>query len=526
LYGDSAVGGVIQVLTNRPGDERSLTATGGSFGTFTADGSFGRRRQNLGFSASGSVRRTGGAFDHSEGHQFVGATSLEGQSGAFSWRGSVTGDGQERDDPGSVSQDAFRLDAGASDPIFRFDTVDRKGVSASFTLRHAAPTWRPQARVYLRTRNEDLVRTILLAPGLGDRRARDLSSVAVGTSLEAEHAFAAAGPIVTRFGLDLARESLDTSYRAVDDDGMVGELNSTASGRRVRAGVFASSSWELIPRVRVSGAIRWDGVDDEDFGGLAPDGAPRQRAWSPRAGVSIQLDQAGTASLFGQVSRAFKVPTLDQLFDPRPYPDFAGGTFTISNPRLVPQRATNIEGGISAGSRVRWSALAYRMAVDDEIDFDVRTFSYANIGKSNHSGFELEAEGRWWSAFTPSISYALSRVVESGGDRQLKNVPRHQWSVGGLVQLPWAVMANLRFRHASGAFLDDESQFAIDGPSTLDMRFRRAVGRHLLFVDFLNVTQDRYEEYGFTLSDFQGGSVPYIYAGTPRAVRAGVTVSF
>jgi len=52
----------------------------------------------------------------------------------------------------------------------------------------------------------------------------------------------------------------------------------------------------------------------------------------------------------------------------------------------------NIEGGISAGTRVRWSAVVYRMAVADEIDFDIRSFSYANIGRSRHAG--LEPRGR------------------------------------------------------------------------------------------------------------------------------------
>ena len=74
---------------------------------------------------------------------------------------------------------------------------------------------------------------------------------------------------------------------------------------------------------------------------------------------------------------------------------------------------------------MRWSALAYRMNVDDEIDFDVNTFSYANIGRSRHVGFELEAESRRWKRVRPSLSYALSRVVELPGDLQLKNVPRH-----------------------------------------------------------------------------------------------------
>lgn len=526
LYGDSAVGGVIQILTDRLASGGQVTATGGSFSTFTVDGSYGRRSLGPGFFVSGAARRTDGGFDHSGGQQVVGTGSADGAIRAFSWRWNATADKRDRDDPGVLSRDQLNARPYASDPLYRFDTLDRHSFSTALTLRHSTPLWRPQARIYTAVRDEDLVRTILLAPNLGDRRARALSSVAVGGSLEGEHAFAAARPPVVRFGMDLSREHLDTSYRNVSQAGVVGALHSEAAGHRVRAGLFASSSWEPVSRVRVSGAIRWDDVTDTGFGASSSASSTPQRAWSPRAGAVFQLTPSGSVTLFAQVSRAFKVPTLDQLFDPRPYPDFRGGTFTISNRGLVPQRATNIEAGVSGGGPLRWSALAYRMAVDDEIDFDIRTFSYANIGQSRHTGVELEAEGRWWKRVRPALTYALSRVVDVDGDLQLKNVPRHLITAATSVDLPWAIGGYAHYTRTWGAFLDDANLYPIDGASALDLRVRRPVGRYALFVDVLNATGHVYEEYGFTLADFRGRVVPYVYRGAPRAVRAGLTLSF
>jgi outer membrane receptor protein involved in Fe transport len=37
-----------------------------------------------------------------------------------------------------------------------------------------------------------------------------------------------------------------------------------------------------------------------------------------------------------------------------------------------------------------------------------------------------------------------------------------------------------------------------------------------------NLTNDRYEEYGFTLDDFRGGLAAYAYPGAPRAFRVGL----
>src|SRR5439155_449160 len=176
---------------------------------------------------------------------------------------------------GVLSRDQFRIDAYESDPLYRYDTLDRHSFSTAFTLHHNTPIWAPRARLYTTVRDEDLVRTIALAPGLGDRRARRLSSVVVGGSLEGEHAFAGTHSPVVRFGLDVSREQLDTSYRSVSASGDIGALNSETAGHRFRAGVFASSSWDPIPRVRLSGALRWDNADDEGFGSSSTPGRSR-----------------------------------------------------------------------------------------------------------------------------------------------------------------------------------------------------------------------------------------------------------
>jgi outer membrane cobalamin receptor len=387
-------------------------------------------------------------------------------------------------------------------------------------------SWHPAAHVFFNRRDEDLVRTIPLAPNLGDRQARALTNDAVGGSVDLDRTFDGTRPIALHVGGDIARESLETTYRPVDDAGTAGAIHGTADVNRTRGALFASGSW-TASRVRVSAGIRHDLVDDGGVSGGA-DASQTHHAWSPRAGVSIQLSRDGETVLFTQVSRAFKAPTLDQLFDPRPYPDFRGGTFTVSNGNLVPQRATNAEAGVTGGRAVRWSVLAYRMNVDQEIDFDVQTFSYANIGRSRHTGLELEAEGRWWRRLQPSASYALTHVVDADEDSgaQLKNVPRHWVTAGAAVELPFAFGATARYSRTWEAFLDDANLFSIDARSRLDIRVRRAAGRHMLFVDVLNATNHVSEEYGFTLTDFRGRSVPYAYPSAPRTIRGGIRFAF
>lgn len=521
LYGDSAVGGVLQTFTEGAASGGRVSLEGGSFATFIADGSYGRRRNGVSFSAAGAARTTKGAFEHSESKQYSGTGSIDGRFGLFSWRAAGTASHQRRDDPGAEVRNAPPAATGATSP-YRFDETSRHGQSAAFTIRHDSPGLLPQLRVYTGARHEDSIRTTLLAPAFPIRQARELATTAIGGSFDAEHRFGSAAGL--RFGFDLSRESLDSAYHTVDETGTVGAPTFSATGHRVRSGVFAAASLVPAPRVRISGALRWDSVDDSGFAQRSPDASAA--AWSPRAGVVVYTNEARTVSVFGQVSRAFKMPTLDQLFDVRPFPDPVGGTITISNPTLRPQHATNVEAGIIGGTRVSWSAVAYRMDVTNEIDFDVRTFSYGNIGRSAHTGLEFEIECRHCSRLRPLASYTLSRAIDDRTGAQLKNVPRHALSIAADAGLGWGVELYARYTHRWGAYLDDENALPLEGPSRLDMRIRRPIGRHQVFVSLYNITGDDFEEYGYTLSDFTGRVVPYIHRGAGAAVRAGFTLSF
>jgi outer membrane cobalamin receptor len=525
-YGDSAIGGVIQVFTDRHADAGRATVSGGSFRTLAADGAYGRRRGALGLQVSGAARRTDGFADHSATRDLTGQGSVERGVGTSTWRASASGYRREIEDPGALALDVARATPRASDSMFASDGSVRRGFSTSAGVQGVRDDRGHQARVYANGRSEEVTRTILLVPGFGDRRTRELSTWAVGGGAEGTRTIGPpASRGVVRFGATVSRESLTTTYAPIITAVSHDVQTADAEGRRIRVGGFLSGGVNPAASVRVSAAVRVDRVSDGGFGPGAA-GGRTHLAWSPRLGVTLGLTEAGDLTLFGQVSRAFKAPTLDQMFDPRPYPDFRGGTFTISNALLVPHYATNVEGGVMGTSGgLRWSALAYRMVVEDEIDFDLLTFRYNNIGESRHTGVELEA-GFHAGRVQPFISYVLTRVVDRELGLQLKNVPRHAVTAGTHVVLPWGLSAYVRYRATAGAFLDDPNLFAVEGRSMLDLRLRRLFGHQALFVDVLNATDDTYEEFGFTLTDVDGRVFPYAWPGSPRAIRAGVQLTF
>jgi outer membrane receptor protein involved in Fe transport len=408
------------------------------------------------------------------------------------------------------------------DDMFRFDRdVARRGHAA---LRYGIAKDRFTSTLLARVtaRTGDRRRTLLLAPGVHDRADREISSGSVGLSLENSVDDTAipgsSGRI--RFGVDVSRDAIDTVYRPVSDAGAPStDPTGAVAVHRWRLAGYATQFVEVGPRVTLSAGVRWDGLRDQlDVGDRMV-----HEAWSPRAGAVVAL--ANGVAVFGQVSRAFKAPTLEQLFDPRPFPDFRGGTFLISTPALRPQRATNVEGGVRQSlGRLRWEVVVYRMRVRDEIDFDPRTFTYANIGRSAHDGVEAEMSAFQGGPLAIDVNYTWTRATPADSANQLKNIPRHVLRPGMTLLLPASTTVYAGYTRTSGAFADDDNRVNLDDRSTIDVRIAKQVSRLRLRLDLVNVGADRYEEVGYVLPDFRGGVVPYFYPAPGFSAAAGVDI--
>jgi outer membrane receptor protein involved in Fe transport len=533
LYGDTALGGLIHVFTRRgpagkPGG--TISASGGSFGSAGADVSARGPAGTATIGAAASISGSEGFRDHARTDEGGADASIDFAGAGGRWTLALSGSKREREEPGPRTAEDLESDPNGSDPLFRFDREDsRRGRAAlSFRRDGSVPL---RATLHASARESEATRTLLVAAGVGDRIFRSVETGALGGSFDAERSFPVAGQGArVSAGLDFARESLDTLYRSVDDAGARGPEVADAAGRRGRLGVFASGAWEPHARVRLTAGARWDSIRD-DFGRDAG-GAVSRDAWSPRAGASVRLGppDAVPVSVFVQASRAFKAPTLDQLFDPRPFPDFAGGTFRISNSRLLPQRAKTLEAGASRrDGRSSFELVLYSTDVDDEIDFDVVSFRYANIGRTRHRGLEASASLFESSAVSPFFSYSWNRTEPREGEnrgRQLKNVPEHVFRPGISVALPAGFRVEVLSTTLAGRFLDDGNRIPLADATVVDARVEKRFRRLRARVDLLNLTDREWEELGLALSDFSGGTVPYYYPAAGFAARAGLDWTF
>jgi outer membrane receptor protein involved in Fe transport len=533
LYGDTALGGLIHVFTRRGAAGRTggaLSASGGSFGSAGADASLRAPAGPATIGAAASFSGSDGFRDHARTDERGADVSIDVPGAGGRWTLALSGSDREREEPGPRTAEDLARDRDGSDVLFRFDREEsRRGRAAASYRREGAVPLR--ATFHASARESDSTRTLLVAAGVGDRIFRSVETHAFGGLFDAEKSFSAAGRGArVSAGLDFARESLDTRYRSVDDAGAPGSEVAGAAGRRGRLGVLASGGWEPDARVRLTAGARWDSIRD-DFGRGAG-GAVSRDAWSPRFGASVRLGPRGAVpvSVFVQASRAFKAPTLDQLFDPRPFPDFEGGTFRISNPRLLPQRAKTVEAGASRrDGRTSFELVLYSTDVDDEIDFDVVSFRYSNIGRTRHRGLETSASLFEGSTVSPFFSWSWNRTEPREGEnrgRQLKNVPEHLFRPGVSVALPAGFRIEALSTTLAGRFLDDSNRIPLSDATLFDARVEKRFRRFRARLDLLNLTDREWEELGLALPDFSGGTVPYYYPAAGFAARAGLDWTF
>jgi outer membrane receptor protein involved in Fe transport len=531
LYGDTALGGLIQVFTRRARGARggTVSLSGGSFGSGGADasGSFPAGAATLGVAASAS--RTDGFREHAASEEDGADLSLQLPAGGASWTLALSGSSRDREEPGPRTAAELARERFGSDALFRFDRDETLRGRASLSFRGGGESTPVRGHLYGAIRDTEATRTLLVAAGVGDRVFRSVESDAIGGSFEAEKSFARGereGRVVA--GLDLARERLDSTYRPVGDGGERGPEVARVSGRRQRLGLFLSSAWEPLPRLRLTAGARWDSIADR-FGSA---GDTSRNAWSPRVGLTVRLGclDANPVSVFAQASRAFKAPTIDQLFDPRPFPDFAGGTFEISNPRLRPQRAKTVEAGVSRRTaRSSLEVVVYRTEVDDEIDFDTATFRYANIGRTRHEGIEASVQLFASGPVSPFVSWSWNRTEPREGEnrgRQLKNVPEHLVRPGITIALPGEMRLEAVGTILTGRHLDDAHRFPLDDAATVDVRMQKRFGRFSARADLLNLTNARWEEVGLALPDFEGDLAPYYFPAAGFAARLGMEWRF
>ncbi len=530
LYGDVAVGGVINVITraDTTDSERALVGIAHR-GEWEASVALTRAfRPGWAAGATADYATGPGYREHAFSRRLSASASVQESPPAERTRVALRYDRLENEDPGPLDEEAYRADPVKANSLFGADervrdagelvtTVDR--TLGARRMLHAA------ARVH--GARQERTRTLLLTPSFGDTQLHDESDR--GAWLRAQHdLLTAASKLVG--GVELSGATYESSYRVPE----TGQETSQASGKRLAAAVYGEWQRELTDRLRGYAGTRYDRVSPS---ATLNGGKYRKRiqALSARLGMNYayrnDADAAGNVYLVA--SRGFKMPSLDQLYDARRTPTGGPDTISISNPLLRPQRADEIEAGIfqriSMGrTSVEVSFAGYLRDLEDEIDFDLATFRYGNIKHTRHEALELLTVAHLWRDVELRNALTVGRAVFRSGPYQglqLKNLPRYSTQTVASVPLRRGLLLTLAHRTAGKTALDDENTRTIPGVPRFDVGLRLAAGPLEGSIRVENVSDDRNADLGFVLFDpVLSQGVAMLYPGSGRRVRVALKV--
>lgn len=429
---------------------------------------------------------------------------------------------------------AQRMD---SDPLFRFDhTRDNEHTLNIDGMRAFGARARVTTALLAAFRDAHSTRTLALAPGFGDTKQRELQTVRAFANAQIElddTMLPGADRVVA--GVDFTGGTIDSRYYQVmsgprvayeSATGERGDLDASGTGSRAAAAVFVDYSIRPVAALRVALGARLDRLTDrfEAAGEAAREAT--HTAVSPRIGLNLEFTERGNA--YVSAGRSFKAPTLDQLYDQRSFPvPFPPFSVTISNAELKPSFGTQFEAGMlythSIGVlRTSASLSAYQMDMEDELDFDVSTLRYVNIGRSRHRGIEAGVQLRA-ATTTGFANYTLQSPTARTGEhsgQQLKNIPRHVLNAGASHVLFDAFTAGTALTHVRGAYIDDANTRQLDAYTRVDVQSSYTLRSLTLYVNVGNVLDASYSTVAFF--DPAGTGEVYHYPAAGRTLQLGL----
>lgn len=552
LYGDAAVGGVINLITSgRP--ERGLrgSLTGGALGLWR--GSLNLDGEWLGRSASvfGDLRTLDGFRDH--------ATRTSGSAGATlalseTERGllsiSTLHHWREFEEPGPLTAAELEQSRAGISPFYRFDATDQRLHRVALDgqrLLGGGGDLDLSGYLVGEIGAMDEVRTLPLSPDFADTKNRVLGTRRLLGSVQLRlEPPAPAGMSTLLIGTDWSLGWIDNEYFAVamgdvgaytSGSGEVGDLDARGEGNRLAAGAFARYELQPADAVRLTVGTRLDWLRDA-FEALPPTAGARSEnthlAISPQAGINVRYLQSARQDghVFANVGRSFKAPTPDQLFDQRSIPvPFEPYRVTLSNVDLDPQYGTSAEAGlyhrvalVPSLLSARLSLAAYQLDMKDELDVDLQTFRYVNIGRSRHRGVEAGLDLSGPGGVGAYANYTLQSVTFRNGDYQgnyLKAIPRHTFGAGVRAAHESGLTGSLATQSAWGVYLDDANTIELPGYTRVDTRLSYPVGPAWLSVEVFNLFDREYSTTGYP--DPAGTGAVYYYPAAGRTFQIGLS---
>jgi iron complex outermembrane receptor protein len=540
LYGDNAVGGVVNIRTRPAEGPPRVTLRGRGASWQTGGGSL---------SAAGTVGSfTGAVFaDGLYSHGYRNQSAFAGQTyrGSLEWSpsdrvrlgGRLGYHNDEREFPGAVTQADIDLNGRrdrAPDNGGDQGEVDA-GFAAGWLDAFLADDIRLSLEPNYRARSDQAEFTSI---AFGSTQVdSDKGSTGVNAQIQIDRAlFGFANRLL--IGGEFLHDDRDSSSNSADLFGQCSAPRTTThtdSSRNLYAG-FVQDELQLDEQWLLAGGVRFDHAEldvrahnDDPLCGGAESNRPDYAVWSPRASLTFR-PRDGLA-FYASYARGFRSPSLDEA-SPLVFPGF------VSLPDLDEQTSNAGEGGVKLDTdRIDAGFALYYMMVNDEILFDPVFFTNQNLEQVRHFGIEtsIDVEIVSWLGAYATYTYENVRINEADTPEldgaSMPITPEHRGTAGVVASLPWWFEARAHAHFVGERILANDFGQAggkldpLPWYATLDLllAWRPELSEHVsgaLSFGLRNVNDEEFDDVGVRV-----GSTPYFYPAPTRSWEVGVSIT-
>ena len=510
LYGDNAVGGVINIITKKPEKPFSANAevAGGSYGYNKESASVSGKWGPLSAILNASHNSTEGYRENG----FLRAQDVGGkliydlnENISFNFRGGFHAD--DTGLPGPLPESIYRFDRRAARaPDDHAKTDDAYGV-----LGMKAKLWdlgRIEADFSYRHRE---VEDFFVSYNFKDKR--DLSTWGVTPKYILEKRLWNFHNKLT-VGLDFYRSDSN-----VDSESAFGPNRLEVTKESI--GIYALDEFSILQNLILSLGFRNEWVTFDLFQ-QTPRSKDKAREHEPAYSLSLDYLYGKKSSAFLSFKRSFLFPVSDQLIQFFP-------TFQV-NPQIKPQTGYHYEAGIRHAftDQIEGNLTLFQVDLRNELFFNPLTYSNENLPKTRRQGVEVGVRARPLSWLTVWANYGYIRPFIRGDQfsgNEIPGVPRHKGSVGTDIDLGRGFLLNARANvFGSRIFISDFANNVerLDGYYTFDMKLSYAWKGLKAFVGVNNITNQKYAEFGVINS----AGAQFFYPSPGRNFIGGLSYTF
>ncbi len=410
LYGDQAVGGVINIITRKPeGFAADASLLTGGYGRQVLQGYLAEAFDNgIAFHVTGESRTADNYREHNEVEYSNVSVRLDyayGGNNVFVESQSVADDQQN---PGALFKAELEADRRQSAPDFMhdFNNVEHR-ISRVGVEQNLFPHWRLLAEYTDHDTEGEFVLSFRGAPALpepSNRQDRQLTSF---TPRLAGRYETANGPLLLTLGAD--REESDYFLES--------QLGIQQSEQQTRSlylqGVLpVLPAADLVLGYRSAEAVN-ELVDRPAFGQGVPDDADLDDEVSVFS-AGLMVEASDSLRHFIRYEENYRFAKVDEHTNSPVVPDFFTGE---SGEPLATQTGESLELGMDwtrDGSSA--GVVLYRLDLEDEISFDPVQFRNINIDSTRREGVILNAGWPLGDSVDLGVNYShLDTEIRSGG---------------------------------------------------------------------------------------------------------------